>query len=119
MDKKTIVIGASPNPERYAYKAVQLLQEHGHTVIALGKTEGAIGELSIDISRPSVRADTISLYINPQHQTDWYSYILSVQPSRLIFNPGTENPELVALANAHGIDCIEACTLVMLNTGQY
>ena len=97
MDKKTIVIGASPNPERYAYKAVQLPQEHGHTGIA----------------------DTISLYINPQHQTDWYSYILSVQPSRLIFNPGTENPELVALANAHGIDCLEACTLVMLNTRQY
>ena len=120
MNKRTIVLGASPNPSRYAYMAVERLHRAGHEVYPVGIREGMIGEISIDTGKPSLSdIDTISLYLGPDKQKEWYPYILSVQPHRLLFNPGTENPELQALADQHGIATQEACTLVLLQTDQY
>lgn len=121
MKKKTIVLGASDNPARYSYLATQRLVAHSHPVILIGKKEGTIGDNQILKEPPSQikDADTVTLYLNPQNQKLYYEYILSLQPKRIIFNPGTENNELVQLAEDKGINCIEGCTLVMLSTGQY
>ncbi len=118
--KSTIVIGASANPERYSYKAVESLFKHGHTVIPVGIKQGKIKELDIFINKPIVgNIHTISLYVGIANQTEWIPYVLQLKPKRLIFNPGTENPEFFKLAQSQGIECIEACTLVMLSIGNY
>jgi predicted CoA-binding protein len=118
--KKTIVLGASENPSRYSYLAVQKLTKYNHPVIAIGRKNGMIGEMPIITEHPQVKdIDTVSLYLNPQLQKEYYDYILSIHPKRIIFNPGTENDELAELAAKNGIQAIEACTLVMLGTGQY
>ena len=118
--KKTVVLGASDNPSRYSYLAVERLTQQQHPVIALGRKQGLIGNTSILTDRPAIEAvDTITLYLNEQNQKDFYDYILSLHPKRIIFNPGTENDELFDLARANGIEALEACTLVMLSTGQY
>jgi len=118
--KKTLVIGASANPERYSYLAVQRLSANQHPVIALGLKKGIIGNTEIETEKKSFeQIDTVTLYINPVHQKDYYDYILSLQPKRIIFNPGAENDELFSLAQQKGIKVMEACTLVLLSTGQY
>ena len=118
--KKTLVIGASENPSRYSHLAVQQLTAHQYPVIALGLKKGAIGEVEIETEKKKFgQIDTVTLYINPLHQKAYYDYILSLGPRRLIFNPGTENDELASLAKNNGIDCLNACTLVLLSTGQY
>ncbi len=118
--KKTIVLGASDNPERYSYLAVQKLTKYNHPVIAIGRKGGKILGVPIITDHPAeVGVDTVTLYLNPSLQKEYYTYILSLQPKRIIFNPGTENDELADLATQKGIQAIEACTLVMLNTGQY
>jgi predicted CoA-binding protein len=118
MMKKTLVIGASENTERYSYLAVQLLRKHAHTVVAIGRKAG--NDVAIVTTMPDENeVDTVTLYVNPVAQKEYYDYILSLQPKRIIFNPGTENEELAALATANGIEAVEACTLVLLNTGQY
>lgn len=118
--KKTLVIGASENPSRYSYLAVQKLTAHQYPVIALGLKKGTIGNVEIETEKKNFQQiDTITLYINPLHQKAYYDYILSLTPKRIIFNPGTENGELVTLAKHNGIQCLEACTLVLLSTGQY
>lgn len=118
--KKTIVLGASDNPERYSFLAVQRLTKYHHPVIAIGKKAGMIGAVPIIANHPAENeVDTISLYLNSTLQKEYYPYILSLHPKRIIFNPGTENDELADLAKQNGIQVIEACTLVMLNTGQY
>jgi uncharacterized protein len=118
--KKTLVIGASVNPERYSYLAVQKLTAYQHPVVALGLKKGLIGNTEIEIERkPFEEIDTVTLYLNPKNQKDYYNYILSLQPKRIIFNPGTENDELFEMAQQKGIEPIEACTLVLLSTGQY
>jgi predicted CoA-binding protein len=118
--KKTLVIGASENPERYSYLAVQKLKKHGYSVIALGKKLGKIGDTSIITEFPiEQHVDTVTLYINPDLQKQYVNDILLLHPKRLIFNPGTENEALYAMAKANGIEPLEACTLVLLNTGQY
>src|ERR1700740_928483 len=115
MDKRTVVIGASENPERYAHKAVLSLQKHGHTVYAVGLRNGVINGIAISGNKPAIeQVDTVTLYVGPQNQPSWYDYILSLKPKRLVFNPGAENNELAKLAQAQGIETIEACTLVML-----
>ena len=120
MSKKTIVIGASIHPERYSNRAVLQLKNNGHEVIALGNKDGEIEGIKIHTDKPNISGvDTISLYLNPDHQKEWYSYILSIQPRRILFNPGAENAELSQLAAAHGIQTDESCTLVLLTTGQY
>jgi uncharacterized protein len=118
--KKTVVIGASDNPERYSYLAIKKLTANHHPVEAIGKRAGKVGGVIINtVLKPLENIDTISLYINPSLQPAYYSYILSLHPKRIIFNPGTENEELAAIASVNGIASIEACTLVMLSTGTY
>jgi hypothetical protein len=118
--KKTLVIGASENPERYSYIAVQKLKKQGHSVIAMGRKFGKIDDTSIVTEFPmDAQVDTVTLYINPELQKQYINDILLLHPKRLIFNPGTENDELYKLAKANGIEPLEACTLVLLSTGQY
>lgn len=119
-EKRTIVLGASTNPNRYSHLAVQKLITNGHPVIAIGKQPGKIGDIEI-FTEPvwAEKIHTITLYINPENQKIHYNYILSVRPERLIFNPGTENKELESMAQESGINTLNACTLVMLHTGQY
>ena len=118
--KKTLVLGATTNAGRYAYLAVNALTRHGHEVVPVGVRTGEVAGIPIQHGMPPVpEVDTITLYIGPARQTAYYHYILSLQPKRLIFNPGTENPELAALAEAHGIETVEGCTLVMLSIGGY
>src|SRR6476661_6911018 len=118
--KKTLVLGASENPQRYSYLAIQQLKSHNHPVLAIGKKAGIVQGVTISTSTdhyPDV--DTVTLYLNPANQKQYYDYILSLNPKRIIFNPGTENRELASLAKNIGIQTLEACTLVMLSTGQY
>ena len=118
--KKTLIIGASENPERYSFLAVNKLLAHNHEVVAIGKKAGNIKAVEIQTTMPEVKnIDTISLYVNPTNQQPYYDYILSLHPKRIIFNPGTENPELEELAEKNGIKTMEACTLVMLGTNQF
>jgi uncharacterized protein len=118
--KKTLVIGASNNPERYSNLAIKQLLLHKHTVVALGKKQGHINGVTIQtIHQAFSNIDTITLYVNPMHQKGYYNYILSLKPRRIIFNPGTENDELMQLAAQNDIATLEACTLVLLSTGQY
>jgi predicted CoA-binding protein len=118
--KKTIVLGASPNPMRYSYLAVNRLHANHHPVVAIGKREGSIADIPVIKEHPLFDdIHTITLYLNANNQKQYYDYIMSLHPKRIIFNPGAENPELVKMATAQGIQAIEACTLVMLSTGQY
>lgn len=119
-NKTTVVIGASPNTERYSYKATISLQNHGHTVYPVGLRKGIINGLEIITDKPALEnIDTVSLYVGPDNQPYWYDYILSLKPKRIIFNPGTENPEFEKMAADKGIETEEACTLVLLSIKQY
>ncbi len=118
--KKTLVLGASENPSRYSFMAVEKLIRYGHPVVAIGKKAGLIENTRIETEKKHFEnIDTITLYLNPQHQKNYYEYLLSLHPLRIIFNPGAENEELVKLAKSKGIETIEACTLVLLSTGQF
>ena len=120
MNKKTLVIGASPNPDRYAYHAVERLRSAGHEVIPLGIKKGEIAGISIEQGFPTIDdLHTITLYINPHLQEGYYDYVLKAQPKRLIFNPGTENPTFAEKARREGIEVVIACTLVMLSIGAF
>ncbi|MFO7256163.1 MAG: CoA-binding protein [Bacteroidota bacterium] len=120
--KKTVVVGASPNRGRYAWIASEMLQEYGHPIVPLGIRSGEIaGESIIDIrTRPEIPdVDTVTLYLAPPNQQQWYDYLISLKPKRIIFNPGTENPEFVRRAREAGIETVEACTMVLLRSRQY
>ena len=118
--KKTLVLGASTKPERYSYIATQRLNNHGHEVVPVGVRAGAIEGIEIQKGTPEVGdIDTVTLYLNPKRQEQYYEYILGLKPKRIIFNPGTENPTLMQLAREQGIESEAACTLVLLSTGQY
>lgn len=120
--KKTVIIGATTNPSRYAFLAAGLLTDHGHEIVPVGIKKGMVeGKEILPIQqRPPIdHVDTITLYIRPVHQIEWYDYFLSLKPKRIIFNPGTENATLEMLATKNGIETVEGCTLVMLRTGQY
>jgi len=118
--KKTLVIGASENPERYSNKAVRALVNHGHEVVAVGIRAGNIGDIEITTEKPQY-ADihTVTMYIGEQHQMEYVSYILSLKPERVIFNPGAENPTFEQTLKNAGIEATEACTLVLLSIGAY
>lgn len=119
-NKPTVVIGASPNADRYSYKATVSLQNHQHTVYPIGIKKGFINELEIINTKPELlNIDTITLYIGPENQPEWYDYIVSLKPKRIIFNPGTENSELIAIAQTNGIETEIACTLVLLSINNY
>jgi len=118
--KKTLVLGASPNPIRFSHKAVKSLVRHGHDVVPLGIREGDIMWQKIIIGKPKMDdIHTITLYLNPTRQKEYYEYILSLSPKRIIFNPGTENHELIEIAMKNNIEVSIACTLIMLNTNKY
>ena len=118
--KKTLIIGASSNPERYSYLAAERLLAHGHDIEMIGKRPDVIFNKTINTQKkPFNDIDTVTLYLSYDFQTEYYDYILSLNPNRVIFNPGTENPELEILLNNNNIQTEEACTLVLLGTGQY
>jgi predicted CoA-binding protein len=121
MDKVTLVLGASPKPHRFSYKAVTRLQKYNYTVIAIGLREAFIGKTRILTGMPSDLGPvhTVALYLGPQNQKKYYDFILSLKPERIIFNPGTVNPELADLALKNGIQTVNDCVLVMLNSGRY
>lgn len=119
-NKKTAVLGATSKPEKYAFKAISLLVEKGHAVIAIGQNAGEVAGVKIQTKAiPLKNIDTITLYLNPSRQRDYYNYIVEAKPKRVIFNPGTENPELYQLLALNGIQKEVACTLVLLTTNQY
>jgi predicted CoA-binding protein len=120
MSKTTLVLGASENPSRYSNIAINRLQRNNHPVIAIGKRTGKVGSVPVEtVTRKVDDVDTVTLYLNPQNQKQYYDYILDLKPKRIIFNPGTENEELAQKARDQGIQPVEACTLVLLSTGQY
>lgn len=118
--KRTLVIGATPKMDRYGFKATQLLQDYDHEVIPYGIKKGTIGTLEIQNQWPEKELfDTITLYINPKLQEQYNQKIIDLKPKRIIFNPGTENEKLVRMAQKKGIQTLNACTLVLLQTNQY
>jgi len=114
-----MVIGASPNPERFSHKAVRLLLKKGHDVIPVGRRQGSIEGLEIKPFHtvPDRPVHTISIYLAPDKQKEYYDYILSLRPKRVIFNPGTENDELETLLRRQGVETVRYCTLQMLRKG--
>ena len=118
--KKTVLLGASANPARYSYLALKRLTAAQHPVVAIGARDNNVDGTVITKEHPPVEnADTITIYLNEKNQKQYYDYILSLHPKRIIFNPGAENNELAELAEANGIKTMEACTLVLLSTGQF
>jgi predicted CoA-binding protein len=118
--KKTLVLGASDNPARYSYLAIHRLRKQEHPVVAIGKKNSRVADVQIEKEKKVFdNIDTVTFYLNPLHQREYYDYILSLKPNRLIFNPGAENEELIQLAKKNNIKTLEACTLVLLSTGQY
>jgi predicted CoA-binding protein len=118
--KKTLVLGASKNPERYSFIAINRLRKHGHPVVAIGKREAVVADVQVTVNKENFEeVDTITLYLSAENQKQYYDYIMSLHPKRIIFNPGAENDELYDMAEKKGIKPVEACTLVMLSTGQY
>jgi len=118
--KKTLVIGASENPERYSNKAIRALLSHNQEVVALGIKKGSVEGVDFHIEKePFENIDTVTLYVGPRNQPEYYSYIIGLKPRRVIFNPGTENPEFMSQLNDAGIFPEVACTLVLLATGQF
>lgn len=119
---KTVIIGATTNPDRAAFQAADLLRIKGHEFVPVGIREGVTGGqpiLSKEKMDGIAGVHTVSMYIRPDAQPDWYEAIFALNPKRIIFNPGTENPEFAQLAESRGIEAVEACTLVLLTTGQY
>ncbi len=118
--KKTLVLGASTNPQRYSYKATIQLDKKGHEVLPVGIKKGEIAGIQIANDTPQYEGvDTVTLYLNPENQKPYYDYIFSLKPIRIIFNPGTENFELIRLAKEKGIETEIGCTLVMLAIDNY
>lgn len=119
-NKKTLIIGATTKPERAAFKAIEMLVAKGHSVLALGQNTGEVAGIKINTKAiPVTKIDTISLYINPTRQRDYYNYIVEAKPKRVLFNPGTENPELYQLLELNNIKFEAACTLVLLTLNKY
>ena len=117
---KTLVIGASTNKERYSYKAINNLIAKSHQVVAIGVKKGMVLDISIETEKLTFQGiDTVTLYLNPKVQQEYYDYILSLKPRRVIFNPGTENEEFYEVLKTNNIAFEESCTLVLLATNQY
>ncbi|WP_340154937.1 CoA-binding protein [uncultured Winogradskyella sp.] len=120
MNKKTLVIGASLKEDRYSNIAINRLRSYNHPVKAFGLKLGRVNDVTIDTELIDYDAiDTVTLYLNPKRQEDYYDYIISLKPKRVIFNPGTENPEFYKLLKENSIEFEVACTLVLLATNQY
>ena len=120
-DKKTtVVMGSSVKPVRYSFKAINKLRQYGHPVHALGLREGVVADVNIQTGKPKLEnVHTVTMYLGPQNQTEYYDYIQSLKPKRVIFNPGTENPEFADKLRNNGIEVVEFCTLIMLDSDQF
>lgn len=117
---KTLVLGASANPERYSFIAISRLLQYNHEVVAIGQRQDSVFGIQFNIGFPKLEGvHTVTLYLNSFRQKEYYDYILSLKPKRVIFNPGTENPEFYTLLEKCGIEVEVACTLVLLATHQY
>jgi len=120
ISKKTLVLGASANPSRYSYLAINKLRDHKHPVVAIGRTTAIVADIPIQSeTSPIPDLDTVTMYLNSINQKNYYDYILDQHPKRVIFNPGAENQEFEKILEEKGIQTVEACTLVLLTTGQY
>ncbi|MGQ1948109.1 CoA-binding protein [Geofilum sp. OHC36d9] len=120
MRNKTLIIGASINPERYSYKAAEKLLAHKHEIYLIGNRAGVLFGNEITKNHPAYTdVDTVTMYVSAKNQTGYYDYILSLKPRRVIFNPGTENKEFAKQLEEQGIIAEEACTLVLLSTNSY
>jgi uncharacterized protein len=118
--KKTLVLGASTNPMRFSHKMVKSLVRHHHEVVAIGLREGQISGVTILTGKPKAeKIHTVSLYIGPKRQPEYYDYIISLNPKRIIFNPGTVNKEFMKMAEKKGIEVLTDCALVMVSSGNY
>jgi uncharacterized protein len=120
-DKVTLVLGASSNPERVSYEAVRCLIGRGIPVIAIGRRVYDMGDVKIMSGKPGLteKVHTVTLYLSAPNQEEFYDYIINLEPKRIIFNPGTWNPELADIAIINGIEVVRACMLVMLNNGEF
>lgn len=117
---KTLVIGASTKPERYSFKAISMLREYAHDVVAIGAREGIVVDVPFTEELEAFSdIHTVTLYINPTIQKSYFDYILSLKPKRIIFNPGTENKAFYEILLKTEIEIVEACTLVLLRTNQF
>jgi uncharacterized protein len=115
-----VVLGASPNPERFSYKAVRRLIRYDHEVIAIGKRAGMIEETPIINTQPVITGvHTVVMYLAPYHQGEIFDYVLSLRPKRVIFNPGTESPEFDEFLESYNIEVVHDCTLVMLAENRF
>ena len=121
MEKTTLVLGASPKPERFSYDAIRNLQKNNIPVIAIGRRNADLGDIKITKVLPDGvnTVHTVTLYLSAANQKEYYSFILSLKPERIIFNPGTINPELAEIARKKGIEVVNGCMLVMLNKGTF
>ena len=120
MSKKTLVLGISLKPDRYSNIAIKRLVRYNHETLAFGLREGEVAGISIDTELKNYKdIDTVTLYLNPKRQQQYFDYIIGLKPSRVIFNPGTENPEFYKLLSENNIEYEAACTLVLLGTNQY
>lgn len=120
MKNVTLVIGASLNPNRYSNIAIKRLADKEYTVVAIGLRKGKVGIVEIETQQKAYKnINSVTLYLNPKRQEEYYNYIISLQPKRVIFNPGTENMEFVKLLQENNIESEIACTLVLLSTNQY
>ncbi len=118
--KKTLIIGASTNPQRYSFLVANRLANHGYPIVMLGLKEGQVADNQIQTGKPILNdIDTVTLYIGPGHQPEWYEYVINLHPKRVIFNLGTENKEFEQLLKKEGIEVLEACTLVLISIGAY
>jgi predicted CoA-binding protein len=119
-NKKTLVVGASTKPWRYSYKAIESLRSHQHEVVAIGLREGEVAGVPIQKTLSNIgNIHTVTMYVGAVHQAPYQEWLLKWKPQRVIFNPGAENPELQSLLEENGVEVLEACTLVMLATGQF
>lgn len=117
---KTLIIGASEHPWRYSYLAAERLLQAGHFIVLIGSRPGTLFGHPIQTGLPELSdIHTVTLYVNPDHQAEYADYLLQLRPKRVIFNPGTEHPELAARLHEAGIEVIPACTLVMLSADAY
>lgn len=117
---RVLVLGASKKEDRYSNKAIRMLRDYDHEVVAIGNREGEVLDVHISkVGEPQKDIHTLTLYVGPANQVVLYDYILDTHPQRVIFNPGTENPELMDLLKAKEIEVEIACTLVMLRTNQF
>lgn len=121
MEKTTLVIGASSNPERFSFKAIQRLQTRNISVVAIGNKDDKIGNLIIRKGMPEDIGPihTVTMYISPKFQQEYYDYILSLYPKRIIFNPGTTNKEFAQILLKEGIEVIDDCMLSMMRDGKF